>query len=39
MPVTVCMSIDSEFFRRSKPACASPIAGVWSMTSVVANIM
>ena len=39
MPVSVCMSMLSAFLRRIMPACAIPIAGVCSMTKVVAMII
>ena len=34
-----CIIFDSEFLRRIMPACAMPMAGVCSITSVVPNII
>ena len=38
-PVNVCISMLRAFFLRMIPACASPSAGVWSITKVEAMIM
>ena len=39
MPAMHCIIIEREFLRRIMPACAMPMAGVCSITSVVPNIM
>ena len=38
-PVSTCMSIDSAFLRRIRPAWHNPSAGVCSITNVVAMTM